>query len=544
MNTLLNELIWYANRIIENFRDPYHGSPLFFDGCNSVSGQPVEWINSDGQSWEVSNIASQQNLFRFFAGLSVITGDDKYVAAAKSAIQWHFDHSDSSGLVHWGGHCFIDMKTLVIVGPENKRKVHELKHHCPFYELMYETDATATEKLIKSIWNSHVTDWDTLEMSRHGQFGLDFDAENLWKHKQTLTLEPLREMNGLSFVNIGNDLTYAAGMMYSLTNDTGALSWANFLMRQYVESRHPETQLGCYQYNRPAKKGEPPLSEDHPQYTFSFWGDRAQRQFGAEYGDVAKEAWVLFKMDEEALNGPEGIYGDCAYTQTVLARRLGQSGQQLLQWTTEGLEAWAHYAYDAQTNEIKPMFADGKDLTGKVIPRTGYYGKAGLPFIRRKLPPHVFLAYVTNWAVCRSEKIYDVVCQMAKHFDLGDWQECNLKVNLETENDGELFLFAALEMHKSTNHGDFLKLAHKLGANIRKRSYHRGLYLKSKQHAYCRFDDVTPLALLSLVAAERGCADAIPEYRSQGGYIHGEMKMSDGSIKNTMDVKDIYNQLC
>ncbi len=39
-------------------------------------------------------------------------------------------------------------------------------------------------------------------------------------------------------------------------------------------------------------------------------------------------------MDEEALNGPEGIYGDSALAQILLARELGEKGQQLLDWTT------------------------------------------------------------------------------------------------------------------------------------------------------------------------------------------------------------------
>ncbi|MBU1467233.1 MAG: pectate lyase, partial [Gammaproteobacteria bacterium] len=397
MQNMLDYLTHYANTILEHYRDPYHGTPLFFDGCNTFNNKPVSWKNTDGTEWELSNIASQQNLFRFFYGLSALTNQPKYKQAAQEAIQWHFDHADSSGLIRWGGHSFLDLKTLNTVGPENKNMVHELKHHCPFYELMYETNPNATSRMIKAIWNCHVINWDNMEMTRHGSYGLEFDEITFWDKPQNRHLEPLREMKGLSFVNIGNDLVFSAGMLYKLDSDEKALSWAEFLMSQYVNSRHPNTKLGCYQYNRPLKTGDAPEDENDPQYTFSFWGDRAQRQFGPEYGDVAKEAWVLFKMDEEALNGPEGIYGDCGLAQTLLARELGEDGKQLLDWTTEGLEAWAYYAYDANTNEIKPMFADGKDLTGQQIPRYGYYGKKGVEIIRRPVPSHVFLAYVTNW---------------------------------------------------------------------------------------------------------------------------------------------------
>ncbi|WP_248280332.1 pectate lyase [Marinomonas sp. UCMA 3892] len=545
MQNMLDYLTHYANTILQNYHDPYHGTPLFFDGCNTFNNKPVTWKNTDGTEWELSNIASQQNLFRFFCGLSSLTNQPKYKQAAQEAIQWHFDHADSSGLIRWGGHSFLDLKTLNTVGPENKNMVHELKHHCPFYELMYETNPTATSRMIKAIWNCHVTNWDNMEMSRHGSYGLEFDEATFWDRPQNKHLEPLREMKGLSFVNIGNDLVFSAGMLYKLDHDEKALSWAEFLMSQYVNSRHPDTKLGCYQYNRPLKTGDAPEDENDPQYTFSFWGDRAQRQFGPEYGDVAKEAWVLFKMDEEALNGPEGIYGDCGLAQTLLARELGKDGKRLLDWTTEGLEAWAYYAYDANTNEIKPMFADGKDLTGQQIPRYGYYGKKGVEIIRRPVPSHVFLAYVTNWTEnCsvgnQSNIIWATVCAMAKHFDLGNWDSDEPNVNLQTKADEPLFLFATLEMYQATKNASYLTLAEKLGENIFERSANRELFTASHKHIHCRFDDIEPLALLSLIAAKQGQRELVPIYRSRGGYIHGDMMMPDGSIKNTMDVKSIY----
>jgi len=241
--------------------------------------------------------------------------------------------------------------------------------------------------------------------------------------------------------------------------------------------------------------------------------------------------------------GAGGRYVDCALTQTLLARELGDNGLNLLQWTTEGLEAWAHYAYDEVSNEIKPMLADGKDLTGQFFPRKGYYGKKGEPFIARPLPTHVILSYVTNWAVSRSKKLWPTVCAMAVNFDLGKWNAKQFNVNLETKNSDPLMLFAVLEMYKVTSRTSYLKLAEQIGLNIFNRSANRGLFTPSVDHLYCRFDDVEPLALLHLIAAKQGSLDQIPEYRSAGGYIHGDMKMSDGQVKNTLDIKSIYPEL-
>jgi pectate lyase len=547
MASSLDTLVAYADKVLAQYRDPYHGTPLFYDGFDSFSGKPVTWRNVDGTEWEPSNIASQQNLFRFLVGLSALTGQAQYADAAREAIRWHFAHADESGLLRWGGHTFLDMKTLRAVGPENKNMVHELKHHYPFYELMYEVDAPATTRLIKALWNSHIFDWDTLELSRHGDFGKPLgDEAHFWDKPQHRDLEILREAKGLSFVNIGNDLIYAAGMLSRLSGDAKPLSWAQFMAWQYVRSRYPATGLGVYQFNRPTKREEPPTDENDPRFTFSFFGDRAQRQFGPEYGDVAKEAWVLFKMDDEALNGPEGIYGDASLAQLLLARELGEAGHQLQAWTVAGLEAWARYAYVPETNEIKPMFADGKDLTGQVFQRPGYYGKRGRVFERRKITPIVFLSYATAWASSRSDALWPTVAAMAQNFGLGNWNPgdpMRPQVDLETRADSAVLLFAALEIHCATGVEAYLHLASAIGRSLLAQRWHRGTFVPSAEHIYCRFDDAEPLALAALIAAERGEPALVPGFRSEGGYIHGDALMPDGNKKNIQDILAVYPRM-
>ncbi|MBU1296720.1 MAG: pectate lyase, partial [Gammaproteobacteria bacterium] len=179
------------------------------------------------------------------------------------------------------------------------------------------------------------------------------------------------------------------------------------------------------------------------------------------------------------------------------------------------------------------------------IPRYGYYGKKGVEIIRRPVPSHVFLAYVTNWTEnCsvgnQSNIIWTTVCAMAKHFDLGNWDSDEPNINLQTKADEPLFLFATLEMYQATKNASYLALAEKLGGNIFQRSANRDFFTTSHDHINCRFDDIEPLALLSLIAAKQGQRELVPIYRSRGGYIHGDMMMPDGSIKNTMDVKSIY----
>ncbi len=71
------------------------------------------------------------------------------------------------------------------------------------------------------------------------------------------------------------------------------------------------------------------------------------------------------------------LYSENALMQLALAKSLGRDGEDIKKWTLDGLKAFAHYAYDAQTNSFRPMLANGTDLSGFVLKRDGYYGKKG-----------------------------------------------------------------------------------------------------------------------------------------------------------------------
>lgn len=82
-------------------------------------------------------MASQQNLFRAFTGLSNLTGESKYGDAARASVDYHFEHLvDESGLLRWGGHQFVDLATLEPVGHFDA-DTHEFKSHFPYYDLLW-----------------------------------------------------------------------------------------------------------------------------------------------------------------------------------------------------------------------------------------------------------------------------------------------------------------------------------------------------------------------------------------------------------------------
>ena len=93
-NRYLNAVRTFADNVLKYGRDNYgpKHTPLFVNGLNIHTHEPVKWINPDGTKWILSNLASQQHLFRTLDGLSTVTGDLTFRKAAMEAIGYAFDH--------------------------------------------------------------------------------------------------------------------------------------------------------------------------------------------------------------------------------------------------------------------------------------------------------------------------------------------------------------------------------------------------------------------------------------------------------------------
>jgi len=508
----LAAVVEFADNVLEKGRDHYgpRHTPLFADGLNVDSLEAVRW-RYQGHEWIPSNLASQQNLFRTLVGLSNLTGQARYRRAAKEAIAYHFEHLPSPcGLLYWGGHCWIDLRTEQPVG---EQKTHELKFNLPFYELMWEVDPAATRQFLRAFWNAHVLDWSTLDFNRHGTYGRAMGK--LWEHSFS-DPAPFFEGDGLTFINTGTDLIYAGVMLHRLDGEPGALLWSKRLAHQYVKARHPDTGLGAYQFSKPRRRRQ--LPNNGPLPTSSSYGDRAENQFGPEFGPVAREGWMLRAADS--------IYGVHAVVELQLAEMLGPEGEgkPFVEWTCEGLRACAKWLYDPRTNRIRPAWADGTDLSGYVIKRDGYYGKAGTVFRPREASSMLLWAYVLGHRLTGDPLLWQTARSMAQGQGLGDWGErpgVKVNVNLQTGNADPVALFAVLELCHSNGSDAYRRLAERLGDNIVRRRFHHGFFLPSAEHLNARFDALEPLALLSLEALLRGKPEAVPRYRAGRGYIHG-----------------------
>ena len=111
-DALISRVRLFADTVLEHGRD-IHGvreTPLFADGLQVETLKPAVWAGPDGQRWILSNFASQQALFRLLDGLTSLTGDPIYRAAAEAAVRHALQHVVSpNGLVYQGGHAAWDL---------------------------------------------------------------------------------------------------------------------------------------------------------------------------------------------------------------------------------------------------------------------------------------------------------------------------------------------------------------------------------------------------------------------------------------------------
>ncbi|WP_447527978.1 pectate lyase [Vreelandella sp. TE19] len=525
----------FADTVLDQASDHYHDdnpSPLLASGVNPRNGEQLEWVFPDGRTAVLSNFSAQQNLMRVLVGLSNLTGDEHYREQAKANVRYYFDnYQDDGGLLYWGGHRFVNLKTLEPEGPSEKEMVHELKNAYPYYELMFEVDPDATMAFIRGFWNAHVYDWEALETSRHGEYGLEMGE--LWDSDFTQQ-PPFFATRGLSFLNTGNDLIYSAGLLYHYNDEPGALTWAKRLAEQYVLPRNPETGLGVYQFTQPLKRDE----TDDDSDTLSKYGDRAQRQFGPEFGSDALEGNMLVR-------GRTGtIYSENPLMQLALAESLGDDGEELKKWTLDGLKAFAQFAYDEDTNTFRPMIADGTDLSIYTLPRDGYYGKQGTVLEPYTAGSNFMLSYARAYTLEQDADLWRVTRGIAKGRELGDIGDMggqNPQVNLETSNSDPYTIFALIDLWQATQQQAYLDLAEKVADNILENKRINDFFVRDQEVEYAEIDSIDPYAILALEAAQRDDTEAVAPFLNGGGFTEGAYRMANGDIRYSTTDNELFS---
>lgn len=528
----LQSIIAFADNIIQQGRDHFgpEPTPLFADGLERKTGRPAEW-HYKGQSWIISNFANQQNLLRMLVGLTAVSGKPDYRNAATAATRHMFDqHTHSCGLLYWGGHQLIDLRTGKNHGLEVS--CHEFKNTRPFYAWLWEVDPERTHRFIDAHWNAHILDWTTLDMNRHGEYGLQ--PGRIWAHDSSKPITPFFDGDGLTFINAGADLIYSALMLHRLGGGhPQALAWGKKMARLYADARHPVTGLGAYQYSRPRREVMPPA--DGPLPTSQRYGDRAENQWGPKLGDAAREGWALDG------NRARIIHACVALALLDLVENLGDEAADLLQQTVDGMNAYFHHAYNPENNHFKAMWADGTDMTGWTIDRDGYYGSIGKVWPGAKADGDFLLAYSRAYRLSGDPQLWLAVRSIAKGLALGDPGEKPGQagaVNPVTPEADYRTLLAIIEWCRlCPDEKDYLALAEQVADNLLSVHFCDGWFVRSKNHRYIHFDTAEPLALLALEAMRQGKPEAVPAYIGSRGYIHG---IYDG-LGRTDDIRALWS---
>lgn len=480
----------YVDRIIELQRQRFGDVPLFADGFRAETLEPVAWL-CDGQRWTLSNLASQQNWLRLLCSLSELTGDDRYRTAAARSVEYAFRHLRYGRLFHWGGHMAYDLAGRQTVFAPDKGPQHELKCHYPFYELMNGIDPGETKAYIEAFWDSHVLNWSNLEFSRHGKPVTGQDNGSVWDRRYEGGA-PFFTGTGLTFINAGSDLYYAAGMLSLFSGDERPLAWAKRLNGRYADTRNRETGLGGYQFSISVLPG--------------VRGDRAIEQFGEQLkAHRPLEGTLTVTRQMHTIVGKAGL------CRMALSERLGADGKEFADSAIEDLLAYGRYAYDEASSLIHPVMTNGTRLTGLVMERSGYYGKQGEALQAAPADALLLWSYALGYRLSGHPQLWRIARSMARGLGLGDFGEHPGTVpqaNRATACADPHAVFALLELHQAAGQPAYLELAADVGHNMLQRGFHCG----SERDAYIKLDNIAPLALLHLAAAGRGMRGELPSY--------------------------------
>ena len=524
----------FADTVLAEGRDVYgpQRSPLLVDGLNVDTREPAVWVLPEdcasiwGQPRRsvLSNLASQQHFFRVLEALTALTGEAKYRQAAEEVNRYALTNLRfTDGLLYWGGHCAVDLETGQAIGEGHKDWMqkpptpikafwpvgveHELKYHFPFYELMWRVDREATRRFIEAFWAAHVQDWASLDMNRHGLYGVN--AGTGWDYPFVGGPVPFKG-KGLSLIHTGSDMIYAAVFLWKQSGDARPLAWACRMAGRYDQIRHPLTGLGPEMYNY-------------------YRNERVLTQFGPEYGDKVTETTIAAIY--------AGRYSQAQACYLTLYRQHGEPLRPLAELALADLRAFARYAYDPQTNAFRAMLTDGTPMSPERVPRPGAISPD--TFEPRSAGPVQLRTYVLGWQVGRDELLWATARSVAGHLGVGDLGEapggepalkpCPARVS-------EDLLLAVLELHQATGRAAYLEQARRIGDRLVAEQFNKGLFTASPSHLFARTGSLTPLALLKLHARLAGREQDVPEDYHGHPYYHNDWE----GVGRTYDGQTIY----
>jgi pectate lyase len=490
----LDAIRTFADNVLKYGRDTYgpKHTPLFVDGLNIHTHEPVKWIDPDGTRWILSNFASQQTLLRTLDGLTEITGDPKYREAATDAIRYAFDHVRTpSGLFYWGHVTAYDALRDTPCGNKTRESI---KLHYPYYELMWKIDPGATKKLIEALWCAHVMDWSNLDFNRIGT--TTADQEEPWNHeyKGGPTFFESK-FGGYGFFVTASSLVQAGTALYRLSRQEQPFVWSKRLAHRYVQTRHPKTGIANRLYNA----------------VWPPFGDDLKEHFRNPHTRVFP---ILVFEETRYIYYPENVASQPWLSFILTGDALGERGMEFTQWAIEELTACGKMSYRKEDNSFIPILTDGTNIEGYVCKQTNSYAPKGA--IAKPLFADLtfFWAYAEAYRATGNEFMWKMLRDigLGNFFgDIGRSPTDTPELQTDTTCSDVYGLLGFLALYEKTSKPFFLKMIRRIGDNILEERFHKGFFVSSKKHIYTRFDCFESLTLLHLHAAIRSKTGFVPK---------------------------------
>ena len=486
-NVYRDSVVTYYDNVLEHGRDGYgKATPLFADGIDVATKTPVVAANGD----VICNFVSQQYLLRGLVGLSSLTREQKYRRAAFEATDYVLKNmvNATSGLIYWGPHVYWDLKTdEPCFDPHNS---HELKHDFPYYEFLYEVNPQATTRFIESYWNAHVDLDDPWMM-----FGRHAHMERPGPRGKVKPGE-------LAFILSAADLFYAAGFLYSKTNDPVWRDRAVGLAERFARLKDPKTGLA------------PAILDAHdPAF------DRQTHRLSLGHlGVTVRNLLINYgrRSDSYALG------------QLYLAETLsGDPAVRFREWALHDLVAYARYCYDEQSGAFYEM---RRTDTGeriafsqmRVFPThaAGHYFSFPLRFHGNKGLPLLFLAYARGYKLTKDKRLKETVEKCLDILELERGRPATLS---GVTDDSLKSDFAAcliqglLDLHEADSDGWYLEAAQGVADDALRRFFKGDFFVDwPGEFPRSRVNQSLPLAMLRLYAVLNKSKVALPQ--DVGGY--------------------------
>jgi len=497
----------FADNVLKYGRDTYgpKHTPLFVDGLNIHTHEPVKWISpkgdystaTDTEEWILSNFASQQTLLRTLDGLSNVTDDAKYRQAATDAIRYMFKHVRTpSGLFYWG---HVTAYDALGDTPRGNTSRESIKIDYPYYELMWRVDPNATKKLIEILWCTHVNDWSNLDFNRIGR--TTSNLEEPWDHEYDEEGPTFfnSQYGGGGFYTTATSLVQAGATLNRLSDQEQPLVWSKRLAKRLIDTRHPNTGMSTGMYN--SLNPSIPLGDDLKQH-------------------LADPRTVFFPLrlfeenrHENDLYWPEITEAHPWISLFLVGDILGDEGGEFTRWALEEFTAWGNASYRKKDNSFVPILTDGTSIEGYALKETISYATKGAIAEPLFADLTFFWGYTVAYRTTGDQFMWEMCRDIGLGNDLGDIGETTMdvpKLRTDTTCSDVYGLLGFLELYGKTSNPSFLQIARRIGDNILSNQFYKGFFVPSKEHIYTRFDCYEPLALLHLYAATKSEPGSVP----------------------------------